>query len=212
MTTGETIISVILILLSVIGPFTVFIWYALKYSKETFDPLLHPRTYYTSAKYFFWSIDFVKSIYLIAFGVVMLTLLLTKENLKSVYPIWTVYALYGSLVVLSFGAAALWLTLQLNYWKFSKGRVLSFDPEARTLTVQVEGSEYIIREDNVERVDIFSNEGYRNLYEYYQFTLRGGRCLIITDRTKGAAAIFDFFRELPLYRHKRRVPLISASH
>lgn len=98
-----------------------------------------------------------------------------------------------------------------NYWKYTKDRILTFDPEAHVLTVQTDENEYLLSEKDTERVDIFSNEGYRFIYSYFRFTLRDGRTLIITDKTKGAYAIFEFFKNLPAHNHKRRIPTIPQA-
>ena len=212
MTTVETAFFVALVLVLVVGPFAWMVVSGLRHSDETYEPRFQPRTYQTSARDFFLTMDSGLVVFLTAMGLFFVHFLLKSIDNQSECPDWTVYAFFGLLILVFFGVSVYFLILDLNYWKYTKDRILAFDPESRTLTVQTDEDEYMIGESDVEQVDVFSNENYRNLREYYVFKLRDGRELIITDKTKGAYAIFDFFQNLPTHRHKRSIPTISREN
>lgn len=209
MTTGETALLVSFYLLFFVGGLVLFVWYGLKFSDETYEPRYQPRTYRTSATYFFLSTDLVMAIFLSALGLYLTYFFSTPFSNKSGSPDWTIYALVGLLIVLSFATAAYIFILYANYWNYTKDCVLDFDPEARTLTVQTDADDYVIGEGTIKKVDVFSNENYRLMYSYYLFKFQDGRELIVPDKTKGIHAIFDFFKDLPMHRHKRWMPTIQ---
>jgi len=211
MTTGETAILVLIILAGTIGPWAWIIYGLIRASDETFEPVYQPRTYRTSAWYFFLSIDFLVVILLVALGT-FLTLLLSRPlKISDTTPPGVVYSIYLLLIFLCTGLACYIVLLCVNYWKHTKDRILVFDPQARTLTVHTDEDEYVISEEDIERVEIFSNENWRFLYQYYHFKFRDGREMIITNKTKGAYAIFEFFKNLPLHSHKRWIPTIPQA-
>ncbi len=212
MTTGETAFLIILILLFFVGPLILFVRFGLKFSDETYEPSYQPRTYRTSARDFFLTMESGLAVFLVVMGLFFLQFLSKPISNQSGYPDWAVYALLGLITLMCFGASIYILIFDFNYWKYTKDRVMAFDPETRTLTVQTDEDEYIIGDGDVKKVDIFSNQNYRNLREYYRFKLRDGRELIITDKTKGAYAIFDFFTNIPEYRYKRWIPTISREN
>lgn len=209
MTTGESILVILFVLAGTIGPWVWIVYGLVQASNETFEPGYQPRTYRTSAWYFFFSVDFLMAFFLIAFGSFLTHFLSKPISNKSDYPDWTVFTLIGLLIVMSFGIAFFILKLYLNYWKYTKDRILAFDPTTRILTVHADSTEYEISEENIRRVDVFSNENHKFLYSYFHFTFGDGRELVITDKTKGAYAIFEFFKNLPTHRHKRWLPIIQ---
>ncbi|MPR33830.1 hypothetical protein [Salmonirosea aquatica] len=211
MTTGETILIVLITLGGTVGPWALIIYQLVRASDETFEPVYQSRTYRTSAWFYLFSMDFLLVILLLVFGTFFTTLLSQPLRINDSTPYWVVYSIYLLLTFLCTGVASYILLLNVNYWKYTKDRILTFDPEARVLTVQTDEDEYVLSENDIEMVDVFSNEGYRFIYSYFRFTLRDGRALIITDKTKGAYAIFEFFKNLPLHRHKRRVPTIPQA-
>ncbi|GHB71226.1 hypothetical protein [Persicitalea jodogahamensis] len=199
-------------LLFFVGPLVLFVRFGLKFSDETYEPRYQPRTYRTSFRDFFLTMESGLAIFLIIMGLLFIRLLTKPIINQSGQPDWTAYGILGLLTLMLFGVSVYILVLDLNYWEHTKDRVLIFDPEARTLIVHTDEGEYIIVERGIERVDIFSNQNHRNLREYYLFKLRDGRKLIITDKTKGAYAIFDFFNDIPEHRHKRLIPTISPAN
>lgn len=211
MTTGETLVIVLVALAGTVGPWAWIIYMLIRASDETFEPVYQSRTYRTSAWYYFFSVDFVLAIFLLAFGTFLTAVLSQPPRIDDSTPAWVFYSLFLLLTVLCSGTASYTFYLYVNYWKYTQDRILAFDPTARTLTVHTEEAEYVISQEDIERVDMFSNEAYRYPHSYYLFKLRDGRELIITDKTKGADAIFEFFKNLPLHRHKRRVPTIPRA-
>ncbi len=212
MSDSETVFSVVLILLLAVGPFALIVRSLIKYSDETFAPRYQPRTYRTSAKDFFLSTDTFVTIGGTAFGLWLLTVLWNLDERYTSSRDWTVYAALGLLVVLCLSLTTYFLILNLNHWKYTRDRVLYFDPEARTLTVQTSQDEHLIGEGDIERVEVFATENERNYQAYYRLKLSDGRELIITEKTKGAHAIFDFFQDIPTHRHKQWLPLIGSQN
>lgn len=209
MTTGETAILVAIPLLGIFVPLILFVRYALKYSDETFEPRYQPRTYRISATGFFLSTDFVLAIFLVVFSIYLSTLLITPPSKGTSSNGWMMYAVFVLLALMSLGTAVVIFHMNFNYWKYTKDRVLNFEPETCTLTVHTSEDEFVIGEGDIERIDVFSNESVEGYYGYYVLILRDGRKLIITEKTKGAHAILDFFNDPPMQRHKRWLPTIQ---
>lgn len=210
MTTEETAILVAIPLLGIFVPLILFVRYALKYSDETFEPRYQPRTYRTSASEFFLSTDFVLVVLLVVLSIYLSALLFGPPIAGNPSNVWLVYALLTFLLLLSLVTAGLISHINLNYWKYTKDRVLKFEPETRTLTVQTSEEKFVIGEGDIKRIDVFSNESVEGYYGYYVLILRDGRELIITDKTKGSHAILDFFGDLPIHQHKRWLPVIHS--
>lgn len=99
MTTGETILVVLFVLAGTIGPWVWIVYGLVQASNETFEPGYQPRTYRTSAWYFFFSVDFLMAFFLIAFGSFLTHFLSKPISNKSDYPDWTVFTLIGLLIV-----------------------------------------------------------------------------------------------------------------
>jgi hypothetical protein len=129
MTTGETVILVLFILAGTIGPWAWIIYGLIRASNETFEPAYQPRTYLTSAWYFFFLVDFFVVILLVASGTFLTILLSRPLKISDSTPPVMVYSIGLLLIFLCTGIASYIVLLYVNYWKHTKDRILTFDPE-----------------------------------------------------------------------------------
>ncbi|HEV7346692.1 MAG TPA: hypothetical protein VGN67_00085 [Telluribacter sp.] len=198
-----------MVLVIVIGPLLLFIAAALRDSNQTYDPLYKPRSFHITGKTYFLNGDCLFAYFLIGIAVFLIYVAITAKITDST-PHWQVFTAL-SLVALMMGALAYYLLyLNINYWRHTKDTTLSFDPGHKTVTVHTPEQKYVIREGDIEQVDLVSNFHTKLYYGYFTVKLKGGNELILTDNMPGTGAFFQYFRNTPhYYRHYQRFPIIK---
>lgn len=113
MTTGETILVVLLVLAGTVGPWVWIVHGLVQASKETFEPVYQPRTYHTSAWYYFFSVDFLMVVLLLALIIFLTTLLSRPLRISDSTSPWMVYSICLLLTFLCTGVASYILLLNV---------------------------------------------------------------------------------------------------
>ncbi|WP_215236274.1 hypothetical protein [Dyadobacter linearis] len=146
--------------------------------------------------------------YIFTFMAGIFTTILFNLN---VYPSdgdWRSYLMFAIIVVMLLFLAGWIHILHINHWKHSKNLVLTFDPESKTVWVEKDGNEFVLREDTIASVDVYSNHTSRYIVQYFKFILTSGEVFYLSGQAKGVAAIFEYFKKITPIHHKRRFPLM----
>jgi hypothetical protein len=205
----EFLLALIMVLVIVVGPIVLFIVAALRDSNQTYDPLHQPRSYKTTGKTYFLSFDCLFAYFLIGMAVVIVYEILDVRITDGTPP-WKVYCMMGLLVLMISLFASHILYLNINYWKHTRDTTLSFDPGTKTVTVHTPEQSYVVREEDIEQVDLVSNFHTKLYFAFFRVRLKSGKELILTDSMPGTSAFFQYFRNIPnYYRHKQRFPIIK---
>ncbi|WP_031528415.1 hypothetical protein [Dyadobacter crusticola] len=207
MTNWETFILVVIALGGSAGPLLAVVIIGARQSNEIYKVLKEPRAYKTTISYFFLTTDiFFAYLFTLMAGFTTKTLF----NLD-VYPSngdWRAYLML-SLLVLTMLFFAAWIQiLYINHWKHSKKLIITFEPATKTVWVEKDEQEYVLREDTIESVECYSNQGSKFLFQYYKFNLTGNASFYISGQAKGVPAIMEYFKKIPVKLYRRRYPLM----
>ena len=207
MTAAETTIIVLILIAGTFGPWILIIISAVRDSNRAYDPLYEPRSFQTTGKTYFLSLDCLMAYFFGGMALLLIHMAITVKITDST-PRWQVVAALG-LMALMTGALALHiLNFNINYWRHTRNITLSFNPNPKTVTVSTPARAYIIREGDIEHIDVVSNEHPKLLYSYFRIKLKSGDELILTDKMPGTDAFLLYFKDVPFTRYKRRFPLI----
>ncbi len=207
MTNGETFIVVLVTLLPFLLMIGAAVWGGINSSKEIYQVVYKPATFTNSPWHYFFSLDLLLSVMLLYGGSLGIRLLLLDGITSSDIPMWLTYLLFSafSLFLLFLGGHS--LTLIIHYWRHTKDITIRFEPDTKTIYVESGTQEYILKEDTIESINLFTNEA-RMRFEYWQFKLKNGEEFALTSRARGAYGIFEYFKTLPISTHKTFFPFI----
>ncbi|GAB3181290.1 hypothetical protein [Telluribacter humicola] len=207
MTATETTIIVLILIAGTFGPWILIIISAVRDSNRAYDPLYEPRSFQTTGKTYFLSLDCFMAYFFSGMSLLFIHLAITVKVTDST-PRWLVVTVLG-LLALMMGAMALYiLNFNINYWKHTRGITLSFNPNPKTVTVSTPTAEYVIQDEDVEHIDVVSNEHPKLLYSYFRIRLKSGDELILTDKMPGTDAFLLYFKDVPFTRFKQDLPII----
>lgn len=204
----------VLIFVLIFGLFAWGMFKLLRFTRNTVgenSPLKVRRVYRISESKYFLSFDSLFVYFLAYFTlhwIYIVAFVLPTSTIADGVSLWPIYGISGLLLLLLSSLAWYGLSLTFNYWKYTKNVSLCFDPETKTLRVTSDNGEQLIRDGDIESVEIVSNQNHKFYYGYYKFRLADGNELILTEKTPGVWAIFEYFKELPRVYHKRRFPII----
>lgn len=208
MTNGETLFVVAFIMVLLLGPFAFIIYSLLKHSKETNSVLYTPRTFQTSVFEYFFSLDIFFGGYLAIMGGFIFSASIDMKVSPSAVPDWCAYAALYCVVLMMIGGSIYILYLPVNYWKYTKNVTITFDPETKSITINTDSDEYIIHEEDIENVEIFTNNNYKFFFAYYRLKLKNSKELLLTSKSKGVLGIFEFFKKIPTAQNIKQFPII----
>lgn len=207
MTNGETLFVVTFLMVLLLGPFAFIIYSLLKHSKETNTVLHTPCTFQTSAFEYFFSLDIIFGAYL-ALGSLVFSSSIGIKISVTTFPHWYVYATLCIVIMMMIGGSIYILYLSFNYWEYTKNVILSFEPETKSIFIQTSSKELVIREGDIEKVEVFTNDNYKLPFSYYRFKLKNDEELLLTCKTKGVLGIFEYFKKIPTLENIKRFPII----
>ncbi|WP_247235800.1 hypothetical protein [Telluribacter sp. SYSU D00476] len=207
MTGFEKFILVLFYLSFFVGLFGLMIYWLIRDSNETYDPLYEPRSFQTTGKTYFLSGDCIMAYFLGGMALLFIHMAITVKVTDST-PRWQVVVALGLLALMMGALAFHILNFNINYWKHTRGTTLSFNPNPRTVTVSTPAGQYTIREGDIEHIEVVSNEHTKLLYSYFRIRLHNGDELLLTDKMPGIDAFFLYFKDIPHTRYKQDFPLI----
>ncbi|MCF0057809.1 hypothetical protein [Dyadobacter sp. CY356] len=208
MTNGETLFVVAFTMVLLLGPFALMIYFLLKHSKETNSIFSTPRTFQTSVFDYFFSLDIIFGAYLAVMGTLIFSSLIRTTISAFTVHHWWVYVTFFTVIGIMIGGSFYILYLSFNYWKHTRNVILSFEPETKTIFIQTPSKEYIIREHDIKKVEVFTNDNYKMPFCYYRLNFTSGEELILTSKTKGVLWIFEYFNKIPREEIIKRFPII----
>jgi len=191
-----------------LGPFAFIIYSLLKHSKEANSVLYTPRTFHTSVFEYFFSLDIIFGAYLAVIGSLVFSSSIDIKISVTTVPHWCVYATLCIVIMMMIGGSIYILYLSYNYWEYTKNVILSFEPETKSIFIQTSSKEFVIREGDIEKVEVFTNDNYKLPFSYYRFKLKNDEELLLTCKTKGVLGIFEYFKKIPIVENIKRFPII----
>lgn len=207
MTNWETFIVVMVTLLPFLLMIGAVVWGGINSSKETYQVLYKPATFTNSPWRHFVSIDMVISLTFLVTGYTMSKLLLINGVTSSALPMWLTYLFLSGIIILFLFLGVHVFILTINYWTYTQDISIQFEPNSKTIYVGSGTHEYVLKEDSIESIDLFSNEAKMS-FGYWQFKLKNGEQFVLTDRTRGVYGIFEYFKKVPITTHKTFFPFI----
>lgn len=203
MTNFETFIVVMATLLPILFICGTLVFAGLKHSKEAYEVLYKPDTFDNSAIQYFLSADCVG-----ALAYLFISLFAMMTPLKIGIAGWDIYSVLFLIMIIFGSISAYLIFLLLNYWKYTKDVIIRFEPSTKTIYISTTNQEYILRDHDIVQIDYFTNNRPKIQFSYYQFTLRNGEKLILTDRTRGIYGILEYFKNIPSQDHTQLFPII----
>lgn len=198
-----------LIFLFVFGLFGWCIWKLLNFTKNTIgdnSPLKVVRVYQIAEWQYFMKFESLFIYYMLVFGLLMM---------KASFFIHTsVLNLFLSrLLIFGFGLAMLavcflYLTLDINYWKYTRDIILETNPVDHELNLHFPDRTVILRDGDIEKVLITSNE-VKMRFSYMTYFLKNGDQFILSDKMPGIEVIQEYFKKIPVEYRKERFPYIK---
>lgn len=208
MTNGETFFLVAITLILILAPFAAMVVAGLRQSKETYQVLYKAESFNNPWPQYFISLDiFFASCFTIIGGSIFSLTFNLKIGPSSI-PDWCVYALLYGIILMMLSLSGYIFFLTINYWKYTRDVIITFDPKTKTIFVGTASHEYVLHKDDIKQVEIFTNGNYKLLFLYYRFRLQNGEEFLLTGHTKGVFGIFEYFKKIPSKYHKQAFPVI----
>ncbi|GAB3181294.1 hypothetical protein [Telluribacter humicola] len=206
--------STVVIFLLVFGAFGWYLYKALRLTRNTVgkdSPLYVQRTYHMSAWEYFTNFDSVINYSIYPIGPVLLILLLRADwsdlTQSPLYLVGLVVIIAG-LVWMSLMSYRL-LLLDINHWKYTRDKTLIFDPTDYSLAVQTSARTLSIRQADIASIEYYySNIRLFGSYSYYRLKLMNDEELILSSRSKGLWALYEYFKNVPSHSHRQDYPII----
>lgn len=203
----------VLLFLFIFGLFGWGIWRLLRLTRDTVgenSPLKVQRTYYVSAREYFTRLDMVLN-YCFYLGFPLILYLLVRTALLNLIgePLYIVLFVFSILVFLYLHGAYRLLCLDMNYWEHTREKTLFFDPVDYSITVVAPNRTLHIKQGDVLLIEsYYSDIRPYTTYNYYRLKLNNDDEIILTNRSKGLWALFEYCRAVPHKHFKQRFPLI----
>ncbi|WAC10729.1 hypothetical protein [Dyadobacter pollutisoli] len=198
-----------LIFVFVFGIFAWCIWKLLNYTKNTIgknSPLKVVRVYQIQEWQYFLKFENLFIYYLLGAG-----LLITKASFSiytSEFNLFLTRLLIFSLGSVMLFACAFYLILDTNHWKYVRNIRLETDPVTHELDLHFPDHTLTIRDGDIEKVVVASNEA-KLRFSYMTYFLKNGEQFILSDRMPGIEVIHEYFKKIPIEYHKERFPYIK---
>jgi hypothetical protein len=205
----ETFILVAVALGGTVAPFVVIVVAGLADSKETYSVLYKAREFRNSFSRYFLSMDAFLAYIFIFIGGMVGSIVFNQKITSTGMPGWCGYALLGVIALICLSGAAYILYLSVNYWEHDKNIVLAFEPETRTIFVSTDSQEYVLKQGDILKVVAVENGHTKIQFRHYRFFLNDGEEFVLTGKTKGVLAIFEYFKKIPVQYQNHWLPIVS---
>jgi hypothetical protein len=193
-----------LIFVFVFGIFGWCIWKLLKFTKNTIgenSPLKVVRVYQIAELQYFLKLENLLIYYISPLGFLFTKVAFTVVSSDISMPLTRL--LLFSMGLMFFLACGLYLILDINHWKYTRNVTLETNPATYELDLRFEDQTLTIREGDLEKIVVASNEG-KIRFTYFTYYLKNGDHFILSDRMPGNWVIGEYFKNIPLeYRHER---------
>jgi hypothetical protein len=203
--------DVFLIFLFVFGFAAWGLWQLYLVSRNTYgdnSPLKVERSYQISASRYFISLEYFSSYLFLALAGTFLYLLFTMNFSSSGSDAWLGFMLmltgFGVLVFLSIYN----FLLLHNYWKYTKGVVITSVPDKHEIQLDIGGREVTLKKDTIASLTVVTNNS-RNSFTHFIYHLNNGEIFILTDRMPGLWVIHEYFKKIPAQQTIKLFPYIK---
>jgi hypothetical protein len=207
LTNWETFIVVVIALGGTTAPLFIIVFRLTKHSNEINTVLKEPRIYKTTVSYFFVTFDSLLA-YFLTFLAGLFTTVLFNLDLYPSDGDWRSYLMISAIILMLLFLAGWIHILYISHWKHSKNLVLTFDPETKTVWVEKNGEEFVLQEDTIDEVEVYSNQNSKVVFQYFKFKLTNGESFYLSAQGKGVPAIFEYFKKIRTVYYNRRFPLM----
>ena len=198
-----------LIFAFVFGIFGWCIWRLLNYTRDTIgenSPLKVVRVYQISEWQYFLRIENL----IIYYGLVI-SLLISKAAFSIVTSEINIYLtrfLIFCIGMIPFVACIFVLILDINHWKSIRNVILETNPDEHALTLYFPDRSITIRNGDLEKVIVTSNEA-RARITYMTYLLKNGQRFVLSDKMPGIEVILEYFKKTPVEYRKEAFPYIK---
>ena len=195
----------------VFGLFALCMWGLLLYTKNTVgsnSPLKVVRVYQIQDWQYFTKLDTLLSCYAIYVSFFGLKVTATTEISPSENYPWLIYLILVLLPIILLGMGIFSLTLTWNHWKYTKGVVLTTNPELHELNLNFAGHQLILRDGDLEKIVVVSNAS-KLRFCYYTYYLTNGGHFSLSEKMPGIWVIQEYFKKVPVESRHDWYPYIG---
>ncbi len=201
----------LVIFLMIFIPFGGFIWMVLRFTRNTIgenSPVKVKRFYQIDSWAYFFKFDNLFAVFFIVMGLLLFQTTLTARMGADIsYPALA----RGTLLIgtaLFAGLGFVILSIDINHWKYVEGVVLETFPEEHELEITFGERKLRLKEGDIVRVLITSNEA-RMRISFMTYYLANGDHFILSDKMPGVWVIHEYFKKIPTEYRKTQFPFIE---
>lgn len=185
------------------------IWRLLIYTRDTIgtnSPLKVVRVYQIAEWQYFLKIENLATYYLLG-----ISLLLLQSAFSAVISEMSIAL--GHLIMFCFGIipfalCVFYMILDINHWKSIRNVILETNPAEHALTLYFPDHSITIRDGDLEKVIVTSNEA-KARFCYITYFLKNGQKFILSDKMPGIEVILEYFKKIPIEHRKEAFPYIK---
>lgn len=196
----------LIIFLGVFLPVGWGIWRMVRHTRDTIgtnSPMKVKRVYQIDRWEYFVTFDNVMLCFFGIAGFFLLTGAFTFHFVPETN------AFIGSVFVFTLSGLIVGMTLNMllmdaNHWKYADGVTIETFPEEHELELTFGGSKLRLKEGDIERVLVTSNNGSKMPVTYATYYLTNGDYFILPYKMPGAWVVQEYFKKIPTeFKHKR---------
>lgn len=184
------------------------IWRLLIYTRDTIgenSPLKVVRVYQIAEWQYFLKFENLFIYYLL--GASLLILKAAFSTFTSEINLALTRLILFAFGMIPLGACVFFLILDINHWKSIRNVILETDPEAHELHLYFPYQTITIRNGDLEKVIVTSNEA-RARITYMTYFLKNGQRFVLSDKMPGIEVILEYFKKTPIEYRKDAFPYI----
>ncbi|GGH52195.1 hypothetical protein GCM10007423_56360 [Dyadobacter endophyticus] len=201
----------LIIFLGVFVPVGWGIWRLVRHTRDTIgtnSPVKVKRNYQIDAWAYFLTFDNAFLCLVLIAGSFFLVAAFTIPMAPD-----TGYPFVGRLLLFSLSCIMIGLSLYVllidaNHWKYAEGVIIETFPEEHELELTFGDSRLRLKEGDITRVLITSNEGAKMPITYTTYYLANGDYFILPYKMPGAWVIQEYFKKIPTEFKRKRFPFI----
>jgi hypothetical protein len=201
----------VIIFLGVFLPVGWGICQLVKHTRDTIgtnSPMKVKRIYRISGWAYFLTFD---NAMFVAFGG-MGFMLLTGAFISHFVP--ETNAIIGRIFLFSVGAIIIGISLgtlliHINHWKYTDGVIMETFPDEHELELTFGDSKLRLKEGDITRVLVTSNNGAKMPITYTTYFLANGDHFILSYKMPGTWVVKEYFKKIPTEYKYKRFPFIS---
>lgn len=195
----------LIIFLIIFVPFGWVMWRLLRFTKNTIgtnSPMKVKRIYHMKARPYFLKFDNFFAFFCIVFALLMFWSITRARMAPDItYPVLARTSLLLGMAALA-GLGVTVFLVDLNHWKYVGGVVLETFPEEHELEITFPNTKLRLKEGDIVRVLITSNEAKMRI-SFMTYYLANGAHFILSDKMPGVWVIHEYFKKIPVeYKHK----------